>query len=162
MRKLTTVALSILAGGVLVSSTFADTQTAAKPAQAGVVQAAPAAQDNIADASYTIGYSIGKNMTEQLKQQDIALNTSDLQQGFVAGIEGSQPKLSQEQMEQTMQAFQKEMEAKMKAHEEATQAETAKTKSSQDADKANANTAGTSTSTDNAEKAVTATSTTAN
>ena len=159
MRKLTTIALSILAGGVLVSSTFADTQTAAKPDQAAVVQAAPAAQDNIADASYTIGYSIGKNMTEQLKQQDdIALNTGDLQQGFIAGIEGSQPKLSQEQMEQTMQAFQKEMEAKMKAHEESTQAETAKTKSSQDADKANA--AGTST--DNAEKAVAATSTTAN
>ena len=127
MKKLTTIALSILAGSALVSGAFANTD-AATPVKAETVKAVSAPENNAADASYTIGYSIGKNMTEQLKQQNVSLNTGDLQQGFVAGIEGSKPKLSQEQMEQSMQAFQKEMEAKMKAHEEAAQAEAVKAK----------------------------------
>lgn len=162
MKKLTTIALSLLAGSALVSGAFADA-TKAVPATVQPAKTAATAQNNTADASYTIGYSIGKNMTEQLKQQNVSLNTDDLQQGFVAGIEGSKPKLSQEQMEQSMQAFQKEMEAKMKAHEEAAEAEAAKAK----LDAAKAQTATTAVDTaktpaDSAKKAVDATSAAAN
>ena len=167
MKKLTTIALSILAGSALVSGAFANTD-AATPVKAETVKAVSAPENNAADASYTIGYSIGKNMTEQLKQQNVSLNTGDLQQGFVAGIEGSKPKLSQEQMEQSMQAFQKEMEAKMKDHEEAAQAEAAKAKAQLDATKAQtttattSDTAKTSADADSAKKAVDATSAAAN
>ncbi|WP_119327991.1 FKBP-type peptidyl-prolyl cis-trans isomerase N-terminal domain-containing protein [Cysteiniphilum halobium] len=161
MKKLTTIAFSLLAGSVLVSGAFAN----ATPTKAEPAKAAATTKNNTADASYTIGYSIGKNMTEQLKQQNVSLNTDDLQQGFVAGIEGSKPKLSQEQMEQSMQAFQKEMEAKMKAHEEAAEAEAAKAKAKIDAAKAQATTTASDTaktSADSAKKAVDATSAAAN
>ncbi|WHN65456.1 FKBP-type peptidyl-prolyl cis-trans isomerase N-terminal domain-containing protein [Cysteiniphilum sp. QT6929] len=164
MKKLTTIALSLLAGSALVSGAFADA-TKAAPATAQPAKTAATAQNNTADASYTIGYSIGKNMTEQLKQQNVSLNTDDLQQGFVAGIEGSKPKLSQEQMEQSMQAFQKEMEAKMKAHEEAAEAEAARAKAKLDAAKAQTATTAADTAktpADSAKKAVDATSAAAN
>ncbi|MDA0911949.1 MAG: FKBP-type peptidyl-prolyl cis-trans isomerase N-terminal domain-containing protein [Proteobacteria bacterium] len=164
MKKLTTIALSLLAGSALVSGAFADA-TKAAPATAQPAKTAATAQNNTADASYTIGYSIGKNMTEQLKQQNVSLNTDDLQQGFVAGIEGSKPKLSQEQMEQSMQAFQKEMEAKMKAHEEAAEAEAAQAKAKLDAAKAQTATTAADTAktpADSAKKAVDATSAAAN
>ncbi|GGG05292.1 MULTISPECIES: FKBP-type peptidyl-prolyl cis-trans isomerase N-terminal domain-containing protein [Cysteiniphilum] len=164
MKKLTTIALSLLAGSALVSGAFADA-TKAAPATAQPAKTAATAQNNTADASYTIGYSIGKNMTEQLKQQNVSLNTDDLQQGFVAGIEGTKPKLSQEQMEQSMQAFQKEMEAKMKAHEEAAEAEATKAKAKLDAAKAQTATTAADTAktpADSAKNAVDATSAAAN
>lgn len=124
MKKLTKITLSILTSSLLISSAFADSEQPVKAESINVVVAD--AQSNTADASYTIGYSIGKNMTEQLKQQNINLDTNHLQQGFITGIEDSTPKLSQETMEQAMKAFQKTIQAKVKAHEEAVQTETAK------------------------------------
>ncbi|MFZ9036399.1 MAG: FKBP-type peptidyl-prolyl cis-trans isomerase N-terminal domain-containing protein [Francisellaceae bacterium] len=80
-------------------------------------------EDNVADASYSIGYAIGKNMTDQLKAQGISLDDSNLTEGFSAGINEQKPKLSDEQMQNAMTAFQKAMESKMAAAK--TQAEQA-------------------------------------
>ncbi len=134
MKKLAKITLSLLVSSVLISSAFADADVIKETAVAKpTVVTNTVSQDNVADASYTIGYSIGKNMTEQLHQQNVTLDIDNLEQGFTAGIKGNKPKLTQEQMEQSMQAFQKEMEAKMKADEEAAEAEAAKTKTESEA-----------------------------
>ena len=122
MKKISTITLSLLTGAALVSGAFAANETAKAPAQSETKPAQAAPADNSANASYTIGYSIGKNMTEQLKQQDVTFSTDKLVSGFSAGVNGEKPKLTQKEMESAMQTFQTQMKAKMKAHEAQLQA----------------------------------------
>lgn len=68
-------------------------------------------KENLAHASYTIGYSIGKNINEQLIKQNILLNCTHLQQGFTDGIKANKPKLNQETMEESMQSFQQYLDS---------------------------------------------------
>ncbi len=56
-------------------------------------------------ASYAIGLQIARNM----KAQGVPLNVDAFAKGFKAGYEGSQPLLSDQELQQTLQAFQQEM-----------------------------------------------------
>ncbi|MBK2125482.1 FKBP-type peptidyl-prolyl cis-trans isomerase N-terminal domain-containing protein [Fangia hongkongensis] len=158
MNKVTKIGLSALIASAFVGSAFADNHahnsTTATTSSAAVASktdmtTATAPKDNSADASYTIGYSVGKNMITQLKQQKVDLNLAKLQSGFEAGVKGDKPELTQEQMEQAMQSFQKEMEAKMKAQQEAAQKQMAAAKDTaqKTADASKATTATTATTT---------------
>ena len=58
--------------------------------------------------SYTIGYEIGSGF----KSQNIDVNTKTLTKGLKTGLSGDKPAYSEQEMERTMQAFQKEMMSK--------------------------------------------------
>merc|ERR1712151_634505 len=67
-----------------------------------------AAESNAVDmskVSYVIGYEIGNGF----HQQDIQLNGNVFNTGLQTGINGEKSRYSKEDMEQTMQAFQKKM-----------------------------------------------------
>lgn len=87
--------------------------------------AAPAQGDdakNTSEASYAIGLSIGNN----LKEQELDLDAQQLVQGLMDALKGAEPKLSEEQLRGAMQQFQQRQIAKMKARQDAAQAESAK------------------------------------
>ena len=63
------------------------------------------------NVSYTLGYSIGNNVTAQLKAQGASLNSQELMGGFKQAVAGKEGKFSQAQMEQIMQGFQHKLMA---------------------------------------------------
>lgn len=62
-------------------------------------------------ASYTIGIQMGMQLSQQ--KDDIDMNS--VIQGFTDAFSGNKPKLSMEEMQQTMQAFQQEIQARQMA-----------------------------------------------
>src|SRR5207249_4505579 len=60
-------------------------------------------------ASYSIGLNIGNNM----KKQGLELNPAMIGKGLSDAFLGTKPLMSEEEMQQTMQAFQTEMQTKM-------------------------------------------------
>lgn len=79
----------------------------------------PAFKNNDDKASYAIGLQIARNM----KAQGVPLNVEAFAQGFQAGFAGGPALLSDEELQQTLQAFQQEM---MKKQRQAMAAEGAK------------------------------------
>lgn len=118
MKKISLVLLPFLISISTLSSYASASYTAPHLSSYNIEKVTSTTSSNIIDASYTIGFSIGKNMIEQLKQQDIELDHDSLKEGFITGVEGNKPRLSQEQMEQSMETFQKEMEAKIRIKEQ--------------------------------------------
>lgn len=93
---------------------------AAEPAAQGAAAEAPAeaqpapaatGEIDIEGVSYIIGYQTGL----RLKQGDVPVNVDTLREGVQAAVEGKEPKLSPEQMESVMQAFQQEMQLRQMA-----------------------------------------------
>jgi FKBP-type peptidyl-prolyl cis-trans isomerase FklB len=68
----------------------------------------PQLKDTKDKASYSIGLNIGTN----LKRQDVDINTDAFMAGIKDGIAGTKPLLTEDQVKETMMAFQKEMEQK--------------------------------------------------
>lgn len=58
--------------------------------------------------SYSIGYELGKNF----KRQSIPINNDILKAGIKSGTDGTEPVITEQEMKDTMMAFQKEMMAK--------------------------------------------------
>ncbi|MFZ9036398.1 MAG: thioredoxin domain-containing protein [Francisellaceae bacterium] len=99
------------------SAAPAKTQVTASETQ---TKASTAKDDNyLPDASYTLGYATGQNITMQLKQQGGQLNNSQLMTGFEAGIHGQNGKFSEAQMQQIMMTYQKNMMAEKNKQETA-------------------------------------------
>lgn len=71
--------------------------------------AAPTAQKD--KVSYSIGMEIGSKM----KSQGVEVNPDQMLNGLKDGLAGTKPKLTQEDMQATMQAFASEMQGKMQA-----------------------------------------------
>lgn len=101
MTKLSKLMVSILTASALSTTAFAanTTATTAAPAQ-------PSNAQVMQDASYIIGYTIAKNMMGQLQSQGVTLDTLNLEDGFSTGVEGKDPRLTEAQMQQSMQQFQ--------------------------------------------------------
>ncbi|MDF2940892.1 MAG: mip [Gammaproteobacteria bacterium] len=59
--------------------------------------------------SYSIGYDVGNNF----KTQNIDINASAFEAGFEAGLGGKQPAISQADMQSSMQSFQQQMMQQM-------------------------------------------------
>ena len=71
--------------------------------------AADAPKDQKDKVSYSIGVDIGKNM----KRQGVEVNPAMLAEGLSDALNGAKPRLTEEEMASTMQAFRTEMQAKM-------------------------------------------------
>ncbi len=70
---------------------------------------APAPQTQQERAGYTVGLSIGQS----LKQQELEVDLTFLVRGIRDALAGNKPALSKQEMQETMQAAQKEAEARM-------------------------------------------------
>lgn len=66
------------------------------------------ASDAMKDVSYSIGFRIGSNMA----QQDMGLVLADLVEGFQAGFTGSSGRMTEQQMQEVMANFEREMMSK--------------------------------------------------
>jgi FKBP-type peptidyl-prolyl cis-trans isomerase FklB len=95
--------------GVVVVMIMAVAAVAAEP---------PAFPNEEAKASYAIGLQIARNM----KAQGVPLNVEAFAKGFQAGYAGARPLLDDQELQQTLQAFQQEM---MKKQQQAMAAESA-------------------------------------
>ena len=85
--------------------------SAACVASIGLAQDKPQLKDQKDKASYSIGYDIG----ETFKKQNVDLNADVLFTGLKEALAGKEAALSKEEREKTLQAFQKEMMEKQVA-----------------------------------------------
>ena len=85
-----------------------------------LVSLAPAAETELKDQKQKISYSIGLDIGATLKRQLIDVNEELLNKGIQDGLSGNKPLLTDEQVKETMSAFQKEMVAKQAAAKKAT------------------------------------------
>jgi FKBP-type peptidyl-prolyl cis-trans isomerase FklB len=76
--------------------------------------------------SYSIGLNIGKNLGNDLKKQSIDVDPNLIAKGLQDALSGANPLLSNEEIQETMVAFQKEMSEKQKQRGEAFLAENKK------------------------------------
>ncbi len=81
---------------------------------------APAAQTELKDQKDKVSYSIGLDIGTTLKRQLIDVNAELLNKGIQDGLSGNKALLTDEQMKETMAAFQKDMMAKQAAAKKAT------------------------------------------
>lgn len=79
------------------------------------VPLAPAADPQLTDQKDKISYSIGLDIGSTLKRQLIDVNEETMNRGIQDGLTGKKPLLNDEQVKETMAAFQKEMMAKQAA-----------------------------------------------
>ncbi len=73
---------------------------------------APAADPKLDTQKDKVSYSIGLDIGGTLKRQLIDVNAEVLNRGLQDGLKGEKPLLTEEQVKETMQSFQKEMLAK--------------------------------------------------
>lgn len=76
--------------------------------------------------SYSIGLNLGRNLGSDLKRQSIDIDPNIVAKGILDALSGANPLLSNEQIQETMVAFQKEMSEKEKQRGEAFLAENKK------------------------------------
>jgi FKBP-type peptidyl-prolyl cis-trans isomerase FklB len=76
--------------------------------------------------SYSIGLNIGRNLGSDLKKQSIDIDPNIVAKGLQDALSGANPLLSNEEIQETMVAFQKEMSEKQKQRGEAFLAENKK------------------------------------
>jgi len=69
--------------------------------------------------SYSIGLNIGRNLGSDLKKQSIDIEPNILAKGIQDALSGANPLLSNEEIQETMVALQKEMSEKQKQRGEA-------------------------------------------
>lgn len=62
--------------------------------------------------SYSIGLNLGRNLGSDLKKQSIDIDPNILAKGIQDALSGANPLMSNEEIQQTMNAFQKEMMVK--------------------------------------------------
>ncbi|MFC4891622.1 FKBP-type peptidyl-prolyl cis-trans isomerase N-terminal domain-containing protein [Pseudofrancisella aestuarii] len=58
--------------------------------------------DDSSDMSYSVGYSMGKNLQGQLQDSNISIDNKELVSGLTDGIKGKDAKLSQDDMRKAM------------------------------------------------------------
>src|SRR4030042_5942233 len=76
--------------------------------------------------SYSIGLNIGRNLGSDLKKQSIDIDPNMVAKGVQDALSGANPLLSNEEIQETMVAFQNEMSEKQKQRGEAFLAENKK------------------------------------
>jgi FKBP-type peptidyl-prolyl cis-trans isomerase FklB len=76
---------------------------------------APAADPQLADQKDKVSYSIGLDIGSTLKRQLIEVKPELLERGIKDGLDGNKPLLTEDQVKEVMQTFQKDMLAKQAA-----------------------------------------------
>jgi FKBP-type peptidyl-prolyl cis-trans isomerase FklB len=89
-------------------------------ASVALASLAPAAETELKDQKEKVSYSIGIDIGNTLKRQMIDVNAELLNRGIRDGLSGTKPLLTEEQIKETMSAFQKDMMAKQTAAKKAT------------------------------------------
>lgn len=85
-----------------------------------LISLAPAAPTELKDQKEKVSYSIGLDIGGTLKRQMIDVNEELLNKGIQDGLSGAKALLNEEQVKETMSAFQKDMMAKQAAAKKAT------------------------------------------
>jgi len=90
---------------------------ALKAADAPKDQNAPASttQDAPKDQNDKVSYSIGLNIGLKMKHDGLELNQQMFVKGLADGISGAKPQMTDQEIQQTMEAFKTEMQSKMAA-----------------------------------------------
>jgi FKBP-type peptidyl-prolyl cis-trans isomerase FklB len=88
-------------------------------ASVALASLAPAAETELKDQKEKVSYSIGIDIGNTLKRQMIDVNAELLNRGIRDGLSGTKPLLTEEQIKETMSAFQKDMMAKQTAAKKA-------------------------------------------
>ena len=117
--KIRTLAMATVAATSLMTLSACKDDKAAAPAADA---AKPAAASSMTQAQ-KVSYILGMNIGSQFKANQVPLDETSFVAGIKTAIDDSEPKLSKEEMQQAMVAFQTEMQKKM---EEAQKAEQAK------------------------------------
>ena len=106
MKKVLFVVLIAAVAGAAYAQKPADKPAAQGAAAQTAPQSGRPKPESVNDrASYIIGYNLGKSM----KQQDVTANTDLVMQGLRDGMGGGQAMLSDQEMQEAMTAFQKEL-----------------------------------------------------
>lgn len=88
------------------------TTDGAASTQVNSTKAPALSQENlISNVSYTIGYSVGNNVTNDFKSQGAQIDQAQLIAGFKAAAEGQPSHFTDAQMRSVMQSFQQQMQA---------------------------------------------------
>jgi len=95
MKFTKTLLVAPLIAGALITSSFA-------------------ADTNKDDVSYSVGYTMGKTLETQMDQGNISVDNSEMVGGLKDGIESKDAKLTPDQMQSAMTAFQKQAMAAQK------------------------------------------------
>lgn len=77
--------------------------------------------------SYVIGLNVAANLSQLKTQGEFPVDVDAVVQGLKDGMAGTEPKMSREEIAETMQAFQQKMEAKQQEKRAAHEAEVKKT-----------------------------------
>jgi FKBP-type peptidyl-prolyl cis-trans isomerase FklB len=97
------------------SKQFMKTSFIIAAASVAFASLAPAAQTELKDQKDKVSYSIGLDIGTTLKRQLIDVNAELLSKGIQDGLSGNKALLTDEQVKETMAAFQKDMMAKQAA-----------------------------------------------
>ncbi|HSC76497.1 MAG TPA: FKBP-type peptidyl-prolyl cis-trans isomerase [Pseudomonadales bacterium] len=110
-RTLAVVAISLLA------------LSACKDDKAAAPAAAPAAAGGLSTQEQKVSYILGMNIGSQFKSNHVTLDEAGFVAGMKTAVDGTEPKLTKEEIQQTMQAFQADMQKKQEEAQKAQQAE---------------------------------------
>src|SRR6478735_5384486 len=101
--------LAVVAASLLALSACKKDDKAAVPASA---ETKPAATSGMTTQEQKVSYILGMNIGGQFKANQVQLDDASFVAGIKTAVDGSEPKLTKEEIQQTMQAFQAEMQKK--------------------------------------------------
>lgn len=110
--------LAVVAASLLALSACKDDKAAAPATPA---ETKPAAVGGMTTQEQKVSYILGMNIGGQFKANQVILDEASFVAGLKAAVEGSEPKLTKEEIQQTMQAFQAEMQKKQEEAQKAQQ-----------------------------------------
>jgi FKBP-type peptidyl-prolyl cis-trans isomerase len=112
--------LAVVAASLLVLSACKDDKAAAP---ASTEAAAPAAAaSGLSTQEQKVSYILGMNLGSQFKANNVALDETSFLSGIKTAIAGGEPKLTKEEIQQTMMAFQADMQKKQEEAQKVEQA----------------------------------------
>lgn len=111
--------LAVVAASLLALSACKDDKAADAKAPA---EAKPAAAGELSTQAQKVSYILGMNIGSQFKANQVPLDQASFMDGMKSSTDGSEPKLTKEQIQETMKAFQEEMMKKQAEAEKAEQA----------------------------------------
>src|SRR5438105_3723267 len=113
MKKLMTLPALLLLLSVAGTARAADPKPAAKPAATPAAAPAKPAAPPSAGSSWSLndkaGYIIGFNLGKNLRTQEIPVTADQLIKGLHDGLGNTTAQLSEEEIQQTMAAFQEQV-----------------------------------------------------
>ncbi len=108
--------LAVVAASLLALSACKDDKAAAPAA------ATSATASGLSTQEQKVSYILGMNIGGQFKANQVKLDDASFVAGIKTAVDGSEPKLTKEEIQQTMQAFQAEMQKKQEEAQKAEQA----------------------------------------